>query len=68
MSVSLTNIDGKIAFSYITGNGILTTNNGEITQTANITESELSSDLQNKINSIDTINCNLIWICNRIRI
>lgn len=66
MSVSLTNMNGKISFSYITGDGILTTTNGEITQKDGITESDLSSELQNKINSIDTINNEISTIQNDI--
>jgi photosystem II stability/assembly factor-like uncharacterized protein len=56
MAVSLTNMNGKISLSYITGNGILSTTNGKIAQSEGITEIDLSSELQNKINSIDTIN------------
>ena len=56
MSVSLINVNGKIGFSYIAGDGVLATTDGEIVNTVGITETDLSSDLQNKINSIDTIN------------
>jgi hypothetical protein len=66
MSVSLTNTNNKISFSYITGNGILSTTNGEITQTNSISESQLSNELQNKINSIDIINAELLTIENNI--
>lgn len=54
MSVYLTD-GGKFSFSYITGNGVLTSNNGEITKIDHITATELSEELQNKLNSIDTL-------------
>jgi hypothetical protein len=51
--VSLTNTDSKISFNYITGNGVLMANNGEIITTDDgITPEEL----EEKLNSIDNLN------------
>lgn len=63
MSVSLTNFDGKIAFSYISGNGILTSNNNsQINKISTITPSELSDEIQTQLSSIDDINDEILTI------
>ncbi len=66
MSVFLTNNNGKFSFSYITGDGILTTNNGEITKVDHITETDLSEELQSKLSSIDTISGEITTIQSNI--
>ena len=66
MSLSLFNSNGKLTLSYINGNGLLSTSNGEVVQRESVNESDLSIELQNKINSIDTINTEITTIENNI--
>ena len=59
----MVNFDGKIAFSYISGNGILTSNNNsQINKISTITPSELSDEIQTQLSSIDDINDEILTI------
>jgi hypothetical protein len=56
MSIILKNKNDKLAFNRYTQSGIFTSVNGQLSTIDTISNANLSSDLQTKISSVDTIN------------